>query len=206
MTPGSRRSLAAQLGAAATGLWMASGLMSPVAATAARSSATVVTNDVDAGTTDPAAGVAAWRAGSLTLTATRIADGRIKARVRATIVARRSFSAMIAVAPCNAYINPLSATPDVPVLSFAGPDVTSSQKLHKGVNRLDLIGTVSSDAVGAAAQRHWTDCVAGDVFDETESDAAALALNDGIRTREGSCAFCLVPAILTTTAQDGRPT
>jgi hypothetical protein len=187
---------------------VALGVIGPVVgvddALAAQSSVTVVGSKVDPGPTDPETGVAPWLSGALTIVATRMPDGRIRARVRATILSRRRFTAQITIDPCNAVLAAPSMNPSAPVLDFVGRGISRRQPIHKGRNQLQLSGTVTSNPAGALQLRNWTDCVSADVLDDQETEPALFEQFTRIGERQGSCAFCSTVAVLSTTAEDGQ--
>jgi hypothetical protein len=197
--PSARKLLAA---AAALGVCA---VLAPGQAAAAAGSASRSATEVDPGPLEAATyGTAPWRSGSIRVTATRTADGRLAVRAQATIVARRGFVAQISIAPCNALRNPLSATPDVPILQFKGREVVAVKHLRPGANRLAVAGTVSSNAAGEAAPRNWTDCASAEVLDQQE-EAATLAATPENSVRVNTVAFGIRSpvAMLTSTAADG---
>jgi hypothetical protein len=200
----SRRVVTLVVGAAGLGLG-ASEVRAGVAQ-AASTSTTVTATTVDPGSADTANnGFAAWKSGSLTLAASRVSDGRVKARAVLTLVTRREFRAQVAIAPCNADVNPGSPPEAGPVFTNKGADATRSVHMRKGTNNLVLEAVVSSNAAGEYAPRNWTDCVVADVIDEAEY-ATTLSRTPEVAKRLLDFAFgAHAPrAVLTTTGSDGQ--
>lgn len=169
-------------------------------------SQTVSSTEVDPGPMDLTTyGTPAWRSGSMSLSAQRLADGRLAVRARATIVARRAFVAQITIAPCDALLNPLSLTPDQPILRFKGRDLVEVKDFHKGISHFAISGIVSSNAAGETAPRNWTDCATADLLDQ-EEQAATLAATpeNGLRVNTFAFGIHRPVAILTSTSPDGQ--
>ena len=161
---------------------------------------------VDATSPDP------WKSGRLTAIATRMPDGRIRVGLNVRIVATRAFTAQLAIQPCNATYNTadLSANaadpvghPLLPIPTFSGYSPFKSVNLHKGLNEnLRLAAVVSSDDQWMLVPHHWTDCAWGNLYDERETDKAALKKNPDIVDRERDVAFAIKPLILSVTQSD----
>lgn len=180
------------------------GFPSQVSAAATSVSASRVVPAVDLGSEDVSTYfTSAWSTGTLRLDATRVADGRIKMRMRIRFVARRPFLAQFYMQGCNATIpgaalgDPLAYAREV-LPTYRGRAMSVRKHMRKGVHTVDLTSVLSSDDV-AASQPHWTDCAVGGMTDQQETDKATIDQDPEALLRQGSNAFDAPPIILSVT-------
>jgi hypothetical protein len=180
------------------------GFPSQVGAAATSVSASRLVPIVDHGSEDVSTYfTSAWSTGTLKLEATRVADGRIKMRMRMRFVARRPFLAQLYMQGCDATIpgaalvDPLAYAPEV-LPTYRGRAMSVHKHMRKGVHTVDLTSVLSSDDV-AASQPHWTDCAVGGMTDEQETDNATIDEHPEALLRQGSNAFDAPPIILSVT-------
>ncbi|HEV7754080.1 MAG TPA: hypothetical protein VGO71_21190 [Baekduia sp.] len=195
--------------AVATAVVTSASLLGAQPALANVTTATKVIQAVDPGSPDTGTyGLAAWRSGSLTVVATRIADGRIQVRAHAKLNARRPFVAQLAISPCEATIPTAmledpARYPPIVTPTFKGADVPTARQLHKGLNDVRFNAVASSDMAAEFAPPHWTDCASANVIDQQEN-AATLRLTPEVVGRQGDTAFFDDPVMLSWTSDDGQ--
>jgi hypothetical protein len=153
-----------------------------------------------------------WASGRMTAIATRMPDGRLSVRLSARVVATRSFTAELAIQPCNASYNAVDLAENAadpvghplhPIPFAAGYSPSKSFKVRKGASgNLRLTAVVSSDDRWSPAPHHWTDCVAVNLIDQAETDKAAISQDSYIPDRVGDFAFATTPLILSVTQPD----
>jgi hypothetical protein len=194
---------------AATGTALAVGLAPP--ALASLQTLTVVTGKVavqPSGATSPEP----WESGRMTAVATRLPDGRLRVSLSARMVATRSFTAQLAVQPCNASYNAVDLAENAadplghplhPILFGSGYSPFKSFKVRKGASgNLRLAAVVSTDDRWSPTPHHWTDCVSVNLIDQAETDKAAISQDSYIPDHVGDFAFATKPLILSVTQPD----
>jgi hypothetical protein len=154
----------------------------------------------------------AWNSGRVSAIATRMPDGRIRARLNAQIVLARTITAQLAIQPCDASYNAVDLAenaadplghPLLPLPFLTGAGAFKYVKLHRGLNaNLRLSAVVSSDDRWTVVPHRWTDCVSVNLIDQRETDKAAIRDNPYIPDREGDVAFAIKPLILSVTQPD----